>query len=527
MAPASLPGPEPVAPSSARFVELAAVLSGLPDLIVLLDENGHYHRIFTGAAELLPKPAEKLLGTTIHDVFPSDIAQRMQTAIDVALVTCSSHEASWTLEVMGGTRCFDGHLVPVTFDGRPCVLWVAHDATTTLVPAEGAQPAPLVDEGHAPRPSRLSHELAPAMEGIAAITHLLGQSELSSDQRAMLKHIEMCASQLRYIVDGSVAAPAAGGRRRRVRDRPFDVADTLYQVVDYFRRRYANRPVTFSFSADPRLPAVLRGDPERLRQISMSMIANAVALTQEGEISVRVVVQSEGADELRLRIEFSDTGTGIPQEALQAIFDPFADADPSAARGPSGPSVRLTMVREYAESMQGDLEVHNVLGQGTTFSLSLPLRRDDMVAAIKRYAAGTARTRITHAPRVLVAEDNPIGQLVAGRFLASLGCQVEIVSNGMDAVKAAARAPFDVILMDCQMPILDGYEATRRIRAAEGPDQHVPIIAITGQVIESSQRACLEAGMDDYLTKPLLEEVLRAVLENWVGPAQAEHDPRH
>jgi CheY-like chemotaxis protein len=282
---------------------------------------------------------------------------------------------------------------------------------------------------------------------------------------------------------------------------------------------------------------VVTGDPGRLRQVLLNLVGNAIKFTHEGGVIVRVSrTGGEGAG--AVRVEVADTGIGIASEAQGRLFQPFSQADTSTTRRYGGTGLGLAICRLLTEAMGGAIGVESEPGRGSTFwftvavkggaeasaslgTISPPMEAlgGDHVppAAVARArpagstAAGTARSLC-----ILVAEDNAVNQRVAVRMLEKAGHQVDLVDNGREAVEALGRKPYDLVLMDCLMPQMDGFEATRAIRAAElGTVRHVPIVALTANAMQRDREECLAAGMDDYLTKPFTKQALTAALERW------------
>ncbi|MCC6651728.1 MAG: response regulator, partial [Candidatus Eisenbacteria bacterium] len=260
------------------------------------------------------------------------------------------------------------------------------------------------------------------------------------------------------------------------------------------------------------------GDPGRLRQVLMNLLGNAVKFTESGGITVRVTRPPNRED--RFRIEVRDTGIGIPADLQQTLFSAFTQADSSTTRKFGGTGLGLAISRQLVDLMGGTMELISQPGIGSTFSFELPLREadvlpdDELEEVAKRFRC--------HA-RILVVEDNAVNQLVARRQLERYGARVDVAANGVEALEAMERSPYDLILMDCQMPEMDGFEATRALRRGEGRGRDIPIVALTANAFSSDQARCREAGMNDYLTKPLRPVQLVRALLRWL-PAETVGD---
>jgi len=252
----------------------------------------------------------------------------------------------------------------------------------------------------------------------------------------------------------------------------------------------------------------------RLRQILLNLVSNAIKFTNEGSVRIDVASEPSEGERVWLRIEVVDTGIGIPDGACERIFEKFTQADASTTRRFGGTGLGLAITRELVELMGGTIEAESRVGVGSAFRVRVPLRR-----AKSSEAAGDLRSQRTPSLRaglrILLAEDNLVNQKVARALLEHAGCRVDVAANGRLAVERQRRGGYDLILMDCQMPELDGYDATRAIRAQEAPGHHVPIIALTANALDADRTCCLEAGMDAYLSKPVERDALLEAVARW------------
>jgi CheY-like chemotaxis protein/anti-sigma regulatory factor (Ser/Thr protein kinase) len=278
---------------------------------------------------------------------------------------------------------------------------------------------------------------------------------------------------------------------------------------------------------DPDLPGWLHGDATRLRQVLINLLSNAVKFTSEGRVVVHVSATA-GPQASTVRVEVRDTGIGIDEATLDRLFQPFTQADSSTARKYGGTGLGLTISRQLIEMMGGTVGARSTPGEGSTFwfEVALPLadQGDQTEQTPARSTALGGRDTAGHltdaAPLVLVAEDNPVNQMLATRQLDGDGYRTEVVSNGREAVAATERTNYAAVLMDCEMPEMDGYEATRQIRSREIEPNHLPIIAITAHSMSGDREKCLAAGMDEYVSKPLRRIELRDALTRAIATSQ-------
>jgi PAS domain S-box-containing protein len=300
----------------------------------------------------------------------------------------------------------------------------------------------------------------------------------------------------------------AEGGRLELESVDFDLQGLLDQTYPAFADRAAERGLRFAHEVTSEMAGQWRGDPVRLLQVLGHLVGNALKFTAEGEVRLRVGLAGSGST-AAARFEVSDTGIGIPHDLLERIFEPFAEVELRSGRR-SGTGLGLALCRRLVDAMGGEIGVSSEVGEGSTFWIVVPMLRPESEAV------GETPRR----SRVLVVEDNTINQRVAMALLRSLECDFEVVENGLDAVQAVEHDQYDAILMDCQMPEMDGYKATAWIREREGAKRRTPIIALTASGSTGDRERCLAAGMDDYLAKPVRREQLAAALHKWVRPVE-------
>ncbi len=297
----------------------------------------------------------------------------------------------------------------------------------------------------------------------------------------------------------------------------------LNSVRGLLAERARRQGITLSIDIDSTVPERVRGDPDRLRQILVNLVDNAIKFTPHGTVELRVERHDDASpDEYRLRFLVSDTGIGISTEALTRLFQPFSQADSTTTRRYGGTGLGLAISRRLARLMGGDLDVESAPGRGSTFRVIASFKpaesafSPEVVATASLMPTTSVSRSAGPMARVLVVEDNSVNQKVIALMLGRLGCAVTVAANGAEAIETVANSEYDVIFMDCQMPELDGYEASRLIREREqSGTTRTPIIAMTANALVGDRELCLEAGMDDYLSKPITADRLRAALARW------------
>ena len=288
----------------------------------------------------------------------------------------------------------------------------------------------------------------------------------------------------------------------------FDLVECLHEIGDLMAPQASAKGLAYRF-VSPVARHEVFGDAGRLRQIVLNLLGNAIKFTERGSVELALTV-GEVAE-----IAVRDTGIGIPPEQLPLLFKRFAQGDSSMVRKYEGTGLGLALSREMAQLMGGEIGVTSEHGKGSEFVLKVPLKPygGEGVARKRIHAVHVPGVQRTKPRRVLLAEDNAVNQKLAVRLLERLGCRVDVAGNGREAVDMTERFPYDLIFMDCRMPEMDGYEASRRIRARHGA--HTPIVALTAHAVEGAREECIGAGMDDYLTKPVRPPDLERMLVRW------------
>ncbi len=387
--------------------------------------------------------------------------------------------------------------------------------------------------------ARMSHEIRTPMNGVMGMSELLQGTELTPRQRRLAETISRSAEGLLQIINDTLDFSKIEAGKLELERIEFGLRDAIEETIEIFAGRALAKGLELACVIESGVPCKVRSDPMRLRQVLINLVGNAIKFTETGEVLVRVKkLDSTGL----LRFEVVDTGIGISPDAQADIFNAFSQADSFTTRKYGGTGLGLAICRQLATLMGGEIGVRSSTGNGSTFWFEVRLEpvavsdADPAVAQLPprnpggwRVPAAAVEEPIALEPasspepgtglRILLVEDNPVNREVAVGMLQSLGCRTQAVDNGRLAIETMSRTTYDAILMDCQMPIMDGLTATAQIRRRERDSGklRVPIIALTANALEGDRERCLAAGMDDFLSKPFTQQQLAALLRRWLA----------
>jgi two-component system, sensor histidine kinase and response regulator len=515
-----------LADSVARRTDYEALLASFPGTIAVVDQGGRYRFVNQELANLLGRPAHDILGLSLRDILGPEQAEKM---IDEFPRLSAGEVIVDTNEVLSG----DGKTIislqihrvagPNRADGQRYYSFGV-DISDIL---KGRARSHFLNQ--------MSHEIRTPMNAIIGLTQATLDTELTAQQQDYLGKVKFAGHALMELLDDVLDLGKIEAGKLEIETIPFNLHDTLDSTTGMLAGLSQKKGLSLQWSCTPEVPRQMLGDPKRLRQVLINLVSNALKFTEAGGITVKVMLRSGSTDPLWLSFAVHDTGLGMTETQLADVFQPFVQAETSISRKFGGTGLGLSISRELVELMGGRIWAHSEPGKGSTFHFELPFKTLTSVRHAQDSVGspvGRDRTELDdnalasiQGARILLVEDNALNQLVAVNLLKRVGCLIEVAQHGQEALEWLARATFDCVLMDLQMPVMDGYEATARIRA--NPDwAALPVLALTASVMPEDRARAVKAGVDSLIAKPVRAAEFYAALLRYLPGSRREAQDR-
>jgi two-component system, sensor histidine kinase and response regulator len=511
---------------------LQALIDNLPHLAWMKDREGRFVAVNRVFAEAKGRAPSEIIGLTDYELWSHEMAERYR--VDDAEVMAG--RAQRTLEMPSVTNpkaiyeTFKAPILDDTGEALGTVGFARDIRPQREMEAELARRAELAESAVRAKSAflaNMSHEIRTPMNAILGLAHLLRRELINPANINRLDKIESAARHLLTVINDILDLSKIEAGKLQLSDEDFSAVMLVDQVSSLILDEARAKGLSLKVDLDPELPW-MRGDVTRLRQALLNYASNAVKFTHTGVVTIRVRLLERDAESMTVRFEVEDTGIGIPPDKQPKLFQAFEQADTSTTRRYGGTGLGLAITAQLARMMGGDAGADSIAGQGSTFWFTVRLKPGQpglLITHAHRLAAESEIRDRCAGARVLLAEDNPINREVALELLNSVGLRVETAENGQVALEMAANDDYDLILMDVQMPLMDGLSATRALRALPSW-RDKPILALTANAFEEDRRACLESGMNDFVPKPVEPLDLFDALLRWLperpGPAHRE-----
>ncbi len=535
--------------------ELRALFQAFPDLFLRLDRKGDILDWKGGQSSDPFLSPEKFSKNNLHGILSAEVKAQFREAQEKVRKSGKFQIVEFTVEGKQGPQVYETRMLPLNWDQWIAVVRNITDRKTAEKKLkeyaqelerknEELESALFMAREATQLKSRflanMSHEIRTPMNGVLGMTDFLLATQLNSEQQEYAESIQRSAGALLTLINDILDLSKIEAGKLRVDCAPFNVAAAVEETASMFALQARGKGIEFVSSIPGALKGVALGDAGRLRQVLTNLLGNAIKFTDGGRIGVTAEVIHDTAALLKVRFTVHDTGIGIPRDQQSRLFQSFIQGDGSSTRKYGGTGLGLAISKQLVELLGGEIGVASEPGRGSSFWFTAefkkpvpqesplppapkPASKPFPAVPVARPPAPKAQPALQPSPpavdaklRVLLAEDNEINQRITMRLLQKLGLTADTVVNGREAVEALEKKNYDLVLMDCQMPGMDGFEATAMVRSREGAKHHTPICALTANAMEGDRERCLAAGMDDYISKPVGLDKLQKAVNRWV-----------
>jgi len=500
-------------------------LDAMQTLLIICDHDGNVLRMNQQAEDLIAMPGESLHKQPIWSLLRTDDRDRLKSlwqrlpTIDghpvdqLALISSSGKESTinWQFTVV---RYPDSEHIDILMAGLDVTESIANQQALEVANRQIREALNTAKNANRTKSiflASMSHEIRTPMNGMLGAAELLLDSPLDKEQSGYVDIIHSSCHVLLDIINDILDLSKIESGKLEIEAVDFDLNQLLNDLFHLFHQPARNKELALIYRFDNQIPTIWRGDPKRIRQIVTNLLSNAVKFTHQGHIELHAEGKRLDGDSYQLQIHVNDTGIGIPPSKQEQIFSAFRQADTSTSRQYGGTGLGLTICRHLAVAMGGNITLKTAANKGSSFTLSLALPLGD-ANKLQILLPSTVRPVIDFRTKILLAEDNPVNQKIAEKMLTRMGLRCTSVNNGQEAVRAVIKSNFDLILMDVNMPILDGISATQQIRDLGAAKSTIPILALTANAMMEDRQRCLDAGMNGFISKPIRMDSLRAAI---------------
>lgn len=519
---------EELSRSEAKHKDMIANIS---DVIAIMDQNGIIRYQSPNIEKWFGWLPEDLIGTYGWEAVHSDDLDKMQKVFSKLM---AQDNAADTVEYR--YKCKEGHYALIELTAVNLIhntningilinyrdITDRKNAEESLKMAKEAAEVANIAKGQFL--ANMSHEIRTPMNGILGFLDLLNYSQLSQEQREYIREAKSASEVLLYLINDILDFSQIEAGKLTMEKINFKLSTAVKDAVSLFLPKAYEKHLELHTLIKENVPDEVRGDPLRLRQILNNLTGNALKFTNNGEISIIVETIDEANGFATIKFEVKDTGIGINEEDIKKLFKPFSQADASTTRKFGGSGLGLAITRELVTMMEGDVGIESVLGKGSSFYFTAQFEIINKGTKQDTEESGQIITKYAHPEnqsalklKILLVEDNEVNRKVIIAMLKSIDMTCDVAMDGKEAYQAVLKKDYDIVFMDCQMPVMDGYEATGKIRNAEVGSKHTKIIAMTANAMEGDREKCLKVGMDDYISKPINTEILFRMIEETKG----------